>query len=258
MIRDGAAAVVIGNEVLTAKLVDQNGPLLISRLRARGIPLHGLYTVPDDVDAIVEALGLARRRARWIITSGGIGPTHDDVTVRAVSLALGRRVVRLPEMVALLHAAWKGEPVPTAALRMAEGPEGTELIAVPGAKFPVLSCDGVFLLPGVPSYFRRQLDVVLARLPGRPMFCANVHLAAAEPDIAQALDAVALAVPHVAIGSYPRLEPGQGWRVKLTVEHPDAGVVADVVARLLAALPPGCVTGVDPAASAQREPDALP
>jgi len=98
-----AAAVVIGNEVLNAQVPDENGAYLIQRLREQGIRLRSLSIVPDEVDAIIDAVVRARRGARWVITSGGIGPTHDDVTVRAVALALGRRVVRLPEMLSLLE-----------------------------------------------------------------------------------------------------------------------------------------------------------
>src|SRR5215472_13823449 len=89
-----AAGVVIGNEVLSAKVQEQNGAHLIKRLRERGVPLRCLVIVLDEIDAIVEAVAAARRSAKYVITSGGIGPTHDDVTVRAVALALGRKVVR--------------------------------------------------------------------------------------------------------------------------------------------------------------------
>src|SRR5688572_21539336 len=99
MERSGAAAVIIGNEVLSAKVADQNSGLLIRRLRDRGVALRSLTIVPDEIDAIVEAVMHARRRARYVFTSGGIGPTHDDVTVRAVAMAIGRRVVRLQEVV---------------------------------------------------------------------------------------------------------------------------------------------------------------
>ncbi len=87
----GVAAVIIGNEVLSAKVTEQNGAHLIQRLRQRGIPMRLVIVVPDEIDLIVDAVARARQIARWVITSGGIGPTHDDVTVRAVSMALGRR-----------------------------------------------------------------------------------------------------------------------------------------------------------------------
>jgi molybdenum cofactor synthesis domain-containing protein len=258
MTRAGAAAgIIIGNEVLTAKVVDQNGPWLISRLRERGLALQSLQTVPDEVDAIVEAVGLARRRARWVITSGGIGPTHDDVTVRAVALALGREVVRPPELVASVSSAWTGETIPAAALRLADAPAGSELWHVDGTRYPILVCDGVFMLPGVPAYFRRQLEVVLRRLHGEPLAVGSLFLSASEPEIASVLDAVALKAPHVAIGSYPRVGQSESYRVKLTVEHVDPRVVTAVVEQLQRELPRGCVQEVTVPASAEGQSEPL-
>ncbi len=245
MERRGAAAVIIGNEVLTAKVEEANGAHLVKKLRERGVPLRSLQVVPDEVDAIVEALTLARRRADHVVTSGGIGPTHDDVTVRAVALTLGRRVVRLPEMVAVITAAWKGEEPPAAALRLAEAPEGAELLAASDGHFPVLACDGIYLLPGVPKYFRAQLELVLPRLPQGRVVLRVLYLSAGEPEIARPLDAVALAMPHVAFGSYPRVEGTEDWRVKVTVEHEDSGPVAEAVARLEKALPRGSILRVE-------------
>ncbi|GMU59164.1 MAG: hypothetical protein AMXMBFR34_09270 [Myxococcaceae bacterium] len=231
------AALIIGNEVLSAKIVDQNGPHLIARLREHGATLTTLQVVPDDVDAIVEALTLARKRARFVITSGGVGPTHDDVTVRAVALALGRRVVRLPQMVDILQRAHAGEQVPDAALRMAEAPEGSELIAMGDTRFPVLLCDRVFMLPGVPQYFRAQLEAVLPRIPPEPVTLQVLFVDLGEPELAPILDRVALALPHVAFGSYPVFEKDAGYRVKLTVEHRLVAEVSAAVGRLLAELP---------------------
>jgi molybdenum cofactor synthesis domain-containing protein len=236
-----AAALIIGNEVLTAKVEEANGAHLIRRLREHGLPLCSVHVVPDDVDAIVEALALARRRARWVFTSGGIGPTHDDVTVRAVALALGRRVVVLPEMEALLTRAWGKKAPSSEAWRLAEAPEGSRLLHGAQSRFPVLACDDVYLLPGVPELFRAQLELCLAELPGAPVQVRELFLSVGEPEIAHALDAVALALPHVAIGSYPTWGDGAAYRVKLTVEHVDAAVVTAAVERLVRELPEGCV-----------------
>lgn len=236
MASSGAAAVIIGNEVLTAKVADQNGPVLINRLRGQGIPLHRVLVVPDEVDAIVEAVSLARRAARWVFTSGGVGPTHDDVTVRAVAMALGKSVVRLPEMEVLVRAHY-GERLTPEALRLAEAPEGSTVWFQDGLRYPVLECNGVFMLPGVPELFRLQVDVVLARLPSQPISTAVLFLGLAEADIAAALDQVALAMPQVAIGSYPTFDPNADYRVKITIEHTQEELVSQVVARLEAALP---------------------
>jgi molybdenum cofactor synthesis domain-containing protein len=240
MERSGVAAIIIGNEVLTAKVVDQNGPLLVRRLRERGVPLKSLHTVLDEVDAIVEAVELARRNARYVITSGGIGPTHDDVTVRSVALALGREVVRLPEMVERIRAR-AGEQLKESALRLADAPEGSRLLALEGDWFPVLACEELFLLPGVPQLFRLQLERVLVELPGKPVVVREILLSASEPEIAPALDAVALANPDVAIGSYPQFGRDLPFRVRVTVEHEDAERVAEIVTLLEGTLPPGSI-----------------
>jgi molybdenum cofactor synthesis domain-containing protein len=236
----GAAAVIIGNEVLTAKVVDANGPHLIRRLREVGIPLRSLEIVPDEVDVIVEAVARARLRARYVFTSGGIGPTHDDVTVRAVALAMGRRVVRLPEMVALIREKALGK-LTNEALRLADAPEGAVLVPQPGNWYPVLTVDDVFMLPGVPQLFRTQLEAVLARLSGTPVHLRVLYLGHGESAIAAVLDRVALDMPHVAIGSYPVFDRSLDYVVKVTVEGVERSSVEDALTRLLAGLPEGSV-----------------
>ena len=236
----GAAAVIIGNEVLTAKVVDANGPHLIRRLREVGIPLRSLEIVPDEVDLIVEAVARARLRARYVFTSGGIGPTHDDVTVRAVALAMGRRVVRLPQIVELIRQKGPERMTPEV-LRLADAPEGAVLLQQPGSWYPVLTVEDVFLLPGVPQLFRSQLDAVLGRLSGTPVHLRVLYLGVGESAIAGVLDRVALDMPHVAIGSYPMFDPSLDYAVKVTVESVDRAAVDEAFGRLEAGLPPGAL-----------------
>jgi molybdenum cofactor synthesis domain-containing protein len=236
----GAAAVIIGNEVLTAKVVDANGPHLIRRLREVGIPLRSLEIVPDEVDVIVEAVARARQRARYVFTSGGIGPTHDDVTVRGVALAMGRRVVRLPEMVALIREK-AVDTLTDEAMRLADAPEGSVLIAQPGSWYPVLTVEDVFMLPGVPQLFRAQLEAVLVRLSGTPVHVRVLYLGHGESAIASVLDRVAMELPHVAIGSYPVFDRALDYVVKVTIESVERSSVEEALARLLSGLPQGSV-----------------
>lgn len=240
MQRSGAAAVIIGNEVLTAKVDEQNGALLIRRLRACGVPLRSVAIVPDEIDAIVEAVTQARRRARYVFTSGGIGPTHDDVTVRAVALAMGRRVVRDASIEAAIRKHY-GDTIAPEALRLAEVPEGATLIAQGHTWYPVISCDDVFLLPGVPQLFRLQLETVLARLEQGKVHLYCLFLDRAESEIARALDLVALGMPQVAIGSYPEFDRAASYRVKITIEAADDATVAEAVGRLRRELPSGSI-----------------
>jgi len=236
----GAAAVIIGNEVLTAKVVDANGPHLIQRLREVGIPLRSLEIVPDEVDFIVEAVSRARRRAKYVFTSGGIGPTHDDVTVRAVALAMGRGVVRLPEMVELIRQRGPERMTPEV-MRLADAPAGAVLLPQSGSWLPVLTVEDVFLLPGVPQLFRTQLETVLGRLSGTPVHLRMLYLNVSESAVAGVLDRVALDMPHVAIGSYPMFDPALDYAVKVTVESVDKAEVEEAFARLLEGLPEGAL-----------------
>lgn len=241
MSRTGAAAaVVIGNEVLSAKVRDENGPHLIRRFHERGIPLRSFAVVPDDVDAIVEAICGARRVAQFVFTSGGIGPTHDDVTVRAVSLALGRPVVRLPEMEKRVRDHY-GAKMTQEALRLAEAPAGGYLLEQEGTWYPVLACDDIFMLPGVPQLFKLQLETVLPRLGGAPQCLVNLYLSLGEPELAKLLDEVALSMPDVAIGSYPRFDHGLDYRVKVTIEHAEQARVNAAVDRLIKGFPQGAL-----------------
>lgn len=221
MARTGAAAVIIGNEVLSAKVVDTNGVLLIQRLRECGIPLRSLTIVPDEIDAIVEAVASARAKAQYVFTSGGIGPTHDDVTVRAVALALGREVERLPEVEALIRQHY-GDKLRPEAMRLADVPRGATLLRPANSWYPVITVEGMFLLPGVPPLFKLQLETVLATLEKKPVYLRNLYLLEPESVIANALDTVALAMPDVAIGSYPLFGKDTEYKVKVTVEAESA------------------------------------
>lgn len=238
-----AAAIVIGDEVLSGKVRDANGPYLIDRFRAAGIRLGRLLTVGDDPEEIGWAVHAVRGRYAPIVTSGGIGPTHDDVTVPAVARALGRGVVRSPEIEAGLRAR-RGPALPTAALRLAEIPEGATLVQTPGTWFPVIEVEGIYLLPGIPELFRMHLDALAERYAGPPFVLRCLYLSCGETAIAATLDRVVAAHGGVAIGSYPRLD-APDHRVKLTVEARDAAAVDEAIAALVAALPAGAVVRIE-------------
>lgn len=237
-----ASLVVVGSEVLSAKVPDENGPWVAKRLRELGVELRTVTTVPDRLDDIVEAVDRERRRAGWVFTSGGVGPTHDDVTVAAVARALGRPLQRHAGLEAVIEAIHRrhhgGEPAPEAALRMAVVPEGTALVGDQG--YPTLLCGNVFMLPGVPRFFRWQFDRVAALLGGAPFRLAVLYLTVREERIAAPLDAVARAHPLVEIGSYPQFED-LDHLVRVTVESRDLAAVRAAVAALLEALPAGAV-----------------
>jgi molybdenum cofactor synthesis domain-containing protein len=243
MLAPTASLIVVGSEVLSAKVPDENGPYLARRLRQLGVELRALSVVADRLDDIVEAVDRERRRVDWLFTSGGVGPTHDDVTVAAVGRALGRPIRRLPALVEVIRTIHRlhhrGEEPPEAALRMADVPEGAELLGDQG--YPTLRCANVVLLPGVPRFFAWQFERVAPLLTGTPFRLACLYLGVPEHLIAPALDAVANAHAAVEIGSYPRFDEGADHLVRLTVESRDLAAVEAALAALLAALPAGAV-----------------
>jgi molybdenum cofactor synthesis domain-containing protein len=237
-----AALVVVGSEVLSAKVVDENGPWAARRLRELGVRLLSIQTVPDRLDDVVDAVDRARRQADWVFTSGGVGPTHDDITVAAVARALGRPIERNPDLVRAIRAIHRehhdGEEPPEAVLRMADVPEGTRLLGDAG--YPTLVAANVVMLPGVPQFFRFQFERIAHLLEAPPFRLACVYLGVGEGVIAPALDRVAHDHADVEIGSYPRFDEAD-HQVLVTIEAKDGARVAAVLAELIAALPAGSV-----------------
>lgn len=242
MAEPNAALVVIGSEVLSAKVQDENGPWLARRLRDLGVRLEAIHTIPDRAADIVEAVRLHRPRVAWLFTSGGVGPTHDDLTVKAVADALGRPIVRHAQLAEALRAMHRehhdGQEPPDVTLRMADVPAGTRLLGDPG--YPTLAVENVVMLPGVPRFFRWQLDAIAPLLQAPPFRLACVFVDAGEEEIAPALEAVVAAHPAVEIGSYPRFDRTD-HRVKVTIESKDEVAVRAALAALLALIPPGRV-----------------
>jgi molybdenum cofactor synthesis domain-containing protein len=242
-----AALVVVGSEVLSAKVCDENGPWAARRLRELGVRLLSIQTVPDRVDDVVDAVDRARRQADWVFTSGGVGPTHDDITVGAVARALGRPIERNAELVRAIRAIHRehhgGEEPPEAALRMADVPEGTRLLGDAG--FPTLVAGNVVMLPGVPQFFRFQFERIAYLLEAPPFRLACVYLSVGESGIAPALDQVAHDHADVEIGSYPRFDSAADYCVLVTIEAKDGVAVRSALDALLAALPVGSVIRTD-------------
>jgi molybdenum cofactor synthesis domain-containing protein len=235
-----AALIVVGNELLSAKVPDENGPYASRRLREMGIRLAVLLTLPDRVDVLVEAVRRERQRVDWLFTSGGIGPTHDDVTVRAVAQALGRPLERNPDIAANVRR-WsrrRGTELTETALRMADVPAGTRLVGDPS--FPVMIVENVVMLPGPPRFFRSQFDLFTAGLQASPFRMVCLFLAVSEDSFAPALEQVVAAHPLVEIGSYPRFDEGD-HRVMVTFEGKDAEPVEAAVRQFVARLPDGAL-----------------
>lgn len=224
------AAVIIGDELLAGRFADENGPWLVQRLRGLGAKLVRMTTVGDDPAAIEEAIRRSVAVADGVVTSGGIGPTHDDNTLMAVAAALSRPLVVHEGLLERLTAWGGGDDA--ANRRMASLPLGTEIVSTPRG-FPVFVADRVVILPGVPRLFRSGFDVVADRFVGSPPAEAWVVTPRSEGAFATALADWVLAHPDVDVGSYPRLDEVPVV-VRLSVTGKDAARVAQLAVDLAA------------------------
>jgi len=178
---------MVGNEILTGKIEDTNTRYLARRLFELGIALRQVVVCPDELDIIVRELNHLRAAHDMVFTSGGVGPTHDDITIDAVAAAFGRPVVESPEIAAMIRAHF-GDIVTPAHLRMANMPEGAELVRNAKSGWPTVLCENVYILPGVPEIFERKLDALRERLDeGQRFFNQTVYTHCDEGEIAALL-----------------------------------------------------------------------
>jgi len=228
-----AALVVIGDEILSGRTQDKNIGQLATWLNAQGIRLAEVRVVPDKQDAIVEAVNALRARNDYLFTTGGIGPTHDDITVDAIAAALGVPVIVHPEARAVLDAYYASKGGLTEArLRMARVPEGAELIVNRMSGAPGIRWGNVFILAGVPHIAAGMLDALTGTLEGGlPVVSRTIGCWVTESEIADLLGATERAFDGVSIGSYPFFREGRVG-ANFVVRATDAAVVDRCVAVL--------------------------
>jgi molybdenum cofactor synthesis domain-containing protein len=237
-----AALLIIGEEILSGKVDEENARFAVRELRALGVSVRRIEVVPDDEAEIAAAVRSMSARFDHVFTSGGVGPTHDDVTLPAVARAFGMGVASRPELEALIRRAL-GQELHERDLRMAEIPTGARLIYGEPPDFtrwPVVAVENVYILPGVPAIFRRKFETLRHLLQAGPIFGRFVLSRDGEGAIAGALDAVVAAFPSVTIGSYPQLEAA--YKVKITLDGRDAAAVEAAMGALLERLG-GAVVG---------------
>ncbi len=220
-----AGLVVIGDEILSGKTVDTNTPFLIAELRALGVSLREIVVVTDVLDEISASVRRLSGRWDYVFTSGGVGPTHDDVTIEGVARAFDMRIQRHAVLERMIRAYFesRGLPLPERNLRMADVPLGSSLVTADNLHWPVLLVRNVYVLPGVPEVFRRKFLAIRERFRVPPFHLRQLFVSQDEADIADHMDATVAAHPGVSIGSYPLWTPAEdGHRVKITVEGKDA------------------------------------
>ena len=222
-----AALLVIGDEILSGRTKDKNIGYIAEYLTNIGVDLKEVRVVADDESAIVEALNALRTRYTYVFTTGGIGPTHDDITADCVAKAFGVSIDVDPRARALLLTRIAEKDLNEARLRMARIPAGADLILNQVSAAPGFRIGNVHVFAGVPAIMQAMLDEVAPTLKtGARMLSATVRADLREGDIGSELGAIAKAVPEVTIGSYPFFDEQRGPNTNVVIRARDPDKLA--------------------------------
>lgn len=226
-----AGILIVGDEVLSGEVRDENGPYLLARLAGLGTRVVRVVVVGDRMDDVVHELSRLRAHADAVIVSGGIGPTHDDLTRPAVATALGVPLEEHPDALARIRG-WYGERTTEAETTMALLPRGSRLLS--GARTGTFGfcVAGVYVMPGVPSLLRDIVERTAPEFEGPPLHREEIRTDLREGQIADDLTRIQSRALDVSIGSYPTLDPKGAWHTKIVVRSVDparaAAVASDV------------------------------
>jgi molybdenum cofactor synthesis domain-containing protein len=217
-----AGLLVIGDEILSGRTKDKNIGYIAEFLTNIGIDLKEVRVVADDEDAIVEALNALRSRCTYVFTTGGIGPTHDDITADSVARAFGVPIDYDPRAVAILKERFQGAELNEARMRMTRIPAGADLIRNKVSAAPGFRIGNVFVMAGVPAIMQAMLDAITPLLEtGVKMLSETVRADAREGDVGTALGEIARAHPEVSLGSYPFFDEARGPNTNIVVRSRD-------------------------------------
>jgi molybdenum cofactor synthesis domain-containing protein len=230
-----AAIIIIGNEILSGKVEDRNSAYLACGLRELGVDVRRVSVIPDEVDTIAEEVARFSQDYDVVFTSGGVGPTHDDVTMQGVAQAFGLGLVRNEGIAAIITESCGGDAnMPT--LRMADLPDGADLIEGDGLRFPAVVVRNVYIFPGIPEYLVRKFEAIKERFRSEPFVLKKIYINEEECLIAPALDTLVEEFPSIDVGSYPKVGL-RDYKVVVTLESTDPESLAKAETRLLELLP---------------------
>ncbi len=238
-----AGILVIGNEILSGKVVDTNSPYLCRELRQLGVDVERIVTIPDGVEVIAEHVKAMSQTYDFVFTSGGIGPTHDDVTIEGVAAAFGRPIEHSESIAGRIERASGKEPT-SSQMKMAQVPTGATLLDAGDLWFPLVIVENVYILPGIPELLRKKFESARDRFRGVPFVLKRVYVTQMESEIAEHLNALLEQFPALMLGSYPRIQQ-ESFRVMLTLESRDAGYVQRALDSLLDRLPAEAIQKVE-------------
>ncbi len=223
-----AAVIIIGNEVLSGRTADANLPFLATALNDIGVRVREARIIPDVEAVIAATVNACRQSFDYVLTTGGIGPTHDDITAISIAQAFGVPLERNPQALRALEQHYRPDELNDARRKMADIPAGAVLIDNPVSKAPGFQIGNVFVLPGVPVIMRAMFDGIRGRLSGgAPVLSRSISAYTTEGAIAAGLGQIQARHREVDIGSYPFVRAGR-FGVSLVARTPDPGALARV------------------------------
>jgi len=238
-----AGIVIIGNEVLSGKTRDSNSHFFCTELRQLGVEVQKISTIQDDVDIIGKEVASFSDRFDYVFTSGGVGPTHDDVTIEGVAHGLGVKVVRHPDIEQRMRRRL-GDQVNEARLRMANVPEGATLLATEAPFAAIVKIRNIYIFPGIPRILEERFHAIKEQFRDTPYYLKNVYVRYGEGVIASILNELLVNFPRLMLGSYPVLDLPD-YKVKVTLESKDSNYLDQALRTFIASLPADAVHRVD-------------
>ncbi len=230
-----ASILIIGNEILSGKVEDSNSKFLSRELRKLGVNVQRIAVIPDLEEEISLEIKRTSKQYTWVFTCGGVGPTHDDVTLRGIAQGLSKKVSIHPEILKMLHEHY-GSTLNEAQLKLSEVPEGAELIMTGTMSFPVLKINNIFIFPGVPEIMKKKFNSIKMRFQTSPYALKQLYVNASEDEIAHLLNRFVEKFPDLLLGSYPQLNQ-KNYKVILTVETKNESLLESAFQYLLQLIP---------------------
>lgn len=238
-----AGIVIIGNEILSGKVRDDNSFFLASELRSLGVDLERISIIPDDIEIIGKEVAEFSGKYDYVFTSGGVGPTHDDVTMEGIAKGFNVKLVEHQGIKDMLCSRFS-ESVNSAVLKMANVPEGTEIIQNEDIRFPVISFRNIFIFPGIPEYMKNKFSLIRERFRSSEFHLKRLFLNSHESSFAEILNEVVAENKDVDFGSYPVIGKPD-FRVMITVESKVKKSLEDALNDLISRLPEDIIVKIE-------------
>jgi molybdenum cofactor synthesis domain-containing protein len=229
-----AGIIIIGNEILSGKIHDSNSFYLASELRKLGVNLRRISVIPDDTEVIGSEVSEFSLLYDFVFTSGGVGPTHDDVTMEGIARGFSVNLVRNPQLSDYFRSKY-GDGLNDAVMKMTNVPEGAEILDLGNSNFPLVLFRNIFVFPGIPEYLRNKFSLIKERFRSPDFHLKRFFLNAKESDIAEILNSVVDENRNVTFGSYPVLGNPE-FQIIVTAESKSEDELNSAAEKLLQSL----------------------